>query len=583
MDNVEFALSGRPARENSRKERGAYFTPPAIADYLAGWAVGKNPHATVLDPTCGEAVFLLAAGRRLKELGAGGDTSHQLFGTDLHAESLKRSACLLSTHGLSASLCAGDFLEVPTPDQLGAPFPYMDAVIGNPPFIRYQVHNGSARKRSLSAALRQGVRLSGLASSWAGVLVHSSAFLKPDGRLAMVLPAELLTVNYAEPVRRWLRRRFASVHLVMFERLQFRDALERVVLLIAQGTGGCDAFALWDVEDAKDLAAMHGFDSLPVTPADEGKWSDLLLSIRQRQLFRRVTQEAFVPLSKLGATELGTVTGANSFFAISDSVKAQYGLDEDVLTPISPPGTRHLRGLSFTKADWTRLRISGERVWLLYPAVTSSSDALRRYVAEGERLGVPKAYKCSVRDPWWRPPVVKPPDLFFTYMSHRFPRLIANTAGVSYLNSMHGVKLHADVPRWIKSALPLLSLNSLSLLGAEVFGRSYGGGVLKMEPREAALLPVPSISVLESAWAKLRPDRSRLDRQLRQGRWTSVLARVDDVLLRQTIGLSGTEMAELHEAARALRDRRLGVEAGAIGGKAHRGQSGASGGVVGRA
>src|SRR5206468_8259796 len=107
--------------------------------------------------------------------------------------------------------------------------PAFDAVIGNPPFVRYQHHVGTMRRASLQAALRQGVRLSGLASSWAALLVHAGAFLKPNGRLAMVMPAELLTVGYAEPVRRWLRRRFANVNLVLFERLQFAEALENVV------------------------------------------------------------------------------------------------------------------------------------------------------------------------------------------------------------------------------------------------------------------------------------------------------------------------------------------------------------------
>jgi L-serine dehydratase len=51
----------------------------------------------------------------------------------------------------------------------------MDAVVGNPPFIRYQDHRGDARKRSAAAALAQGVRLSGLASSWAALLVHAVA------------------------------------------------------------------------------------------------------------------------------------------------------------------------------------------------------------------------------------------------------------------------------------------------------------------------------------------------------------------------------------------------------------------------
>lgn len=78
----------------------------------------------------------------------------------------------------------------------------MDAVIGNPPFVRYQEQAGDARKRSARAALAQGVRLSGLASSWVVLLVHACGFLKPDGRLTMVLPAELLTVHYAEPAAR---------------------------------------------------------------------------------------------------------------------------------------------------------------------------------------------------------------------------------------------------------------------------------------------------------------------------------------------------------------------------------------------
>ncbi len=34
--------------------------------------------------------------------------------------------------------------------------------------------------------------------------------------------------------------------------------------------------------------------------------------------------------------------------------------------------------------------------------------------------------------------------------------------------------------------LPLAFLNSATLFSAEMVGRSYGGGVLKLEPKEAA-------------------------------------------------------------------------------------------------
>uniref|UniRef100_UPI00404027B6 hypothetical protein n=1 Tax=Streptomyces sp. DSM 41540 TaxID=3448657 RepID=UPI00404027B6 len=78
----------------------------------------------------------------------------------------------------------------------------------------------------------------GLASSWAAFTVHAALFLRPGGRLALVLPAELLSVNYAAAVRKFLFDRFASVELVMFDEQVFPEAEADVVLLLADGYGG---------------------------------------------------------------------------------------------------------------------------------------------------------------------------------------------------------------------------------------------------------------------------------------------------------------------------------------------------------
>jgi hypothetical protein len=121
---------------------------------------------------------------------------------------------------------------------------------------------------------------------------------------------------------------------------------------------------------------------------------------------------------------------------------------------------------------------------------------------------------------------------------------------------MHGVRLVDDVPNEARDALPLLTLNSATMLGAEVLGRAYGGGVLKMEPSEAASLPVPSRAHLRSAWRMVCERRAEFDSALRLEDWRAVVSEVDRVLLKDAMGLDMQEIAALRNAAALLRVRR---------------------------
>src|SRR5579884_646823 len=287
----------------------------AIARYLADWAIASRGHARVLDPSCGEGVFLKAAGEVLCKLGTPpSEIGEQLYGVEINQEALQEARRVVAAEPFVPRLVAADFASLIPPTELFGDLGPFDAVVGNPPYVRYQLHTGLARRTAIEAALRQGVRLSGLASSWAALLVHAASFLKPDGRLAMVLPAELLTVGYAEPIRGWLRRRFGSVTLVLFERLQFHDALENVVLLLAEGAGGCSGFSLHHVRDADDLPPIQRDAASDVTPSTDRRWTDLLLPVTQVAAFEDIAGRHFVGLSAYGAPELGTVTGANGYF-----------------------------------------------------------------------------------------------------------------------------------------------------------------------------------------------------------------------------------------------------------------------------
>lgn len=539
-----------------RKARGAFFTPPQISRFIVDWAVRAGDNR-VLEPSCGDAGFLVSAAERLHLLSsseplpaAGG-----LHGVEVHPASAAAAAERLRAIGATAEIVVGDFFDV-------EPCARFDAVVGNPPYVRYQSFTGSARRRGLEAALAEGVRLSGLASTWAAFTVHASRFLKPHGRLGLVLPAELLTVNYAAPVRDFLLRRFARVRLIAFHERVFPGVLEEVVLLLAEGSGGAAGF---DVVHVRDVDGLALFGS-PVQPGDardtwspakrSGKWSPALVDSALLADHDAVAAGgSFLPLAHWGEVYLGGVTGNNDYFTLTRADADSLGIPSAELVPISPPGSRHLRGVSFTRADWVAGLAAGARGLLFRPAAVDPSPAALRYIAAGEQMGVHTAYKCRVRRPWWRVPLVRAPDLFLTYMNHRYPRLVANDAGVHPLNSLHGVKLRAGNEGMGRELLPLAHLNSLSLLSAEVVGRAYGGGMLKLEPREAVRWLAPSPDLVGAAAGPLGDLRAQLaDAPERDAE--DVIRSVDEILLRDALGLHGPALARIREARRQMISRR---------------------------
>lgn len=372
-----------------------------------------------------------------------------------------------------------------------------------------------------------------------------------------MLPAELLTVNYAAPVRRFLLKRFGQVRLVLFEDLVFPGVLEEVVLLLAEGEGPARHFAVYQAHDLDDLRFLEANRWSGFAPENEDKWTPALLSAEALSEYRSLIDAgAFVDLLHWGDTYLGAVTGCNRFFALTGEDVCRLRIPEGDLLRISPPGSRHLRELSFTTKAWEAASGEGSRCHLFYPASERLNAASRRYVEQGERDAVHKAYKCRVRTPWWRVPLVPRPDLLLTYMDHERPRLVCNGAGVRHLNSLYGVMLRPRLRGLGRDLLPISALNSLTLLGSEIVGRSYGGGLLKLEPKEADRMPVPSPSLTRAVASQLRAVRPELVKLLRQGELAQAVERIDHVVLRGQLGLNPSRLATLRRAREILFARR---------------------------
>ena len=179
---------------------------------------------------------------------------------------------------------------------------------------------------------------------------------------------------------------------------------------------------------------------------------------------------------------------------------------------------------------------------------------VRRYLEHGERLGVPDAFKCRTRSPWFCVPHVREPDAFLTYMSGSSPRLVSNDAGAVAPNNLHILKLHPITP-FSRHALAALWQTSLTRLSVELEGHALGGGMLKMEPTEAESVLLPAGL---AGNGRLETLARELDTLLREGSDRVAQSTADRELLIGGSGLTEKDCRSLRNAAEYLHARRYG-------------------------
>ena len=92
-------VTSTPVERRRRKSLGAFYSPRALVDPMVSWAVTRADQS-VLDPSCGDGVFLEAAARRLRDLGA----SPQRAASLLHAVDLNPDATRVTRDRLAAEL-----------------------------------------------------------------------------------------------------------------------------------------------------------------------------------------------------------------------------------------------------------------------------------------------------------------------------------------------------------------------------------------------------------------------------------------------------------------------------------------------
>jgi len=451
------------------KVRGAVYTPPRIASALTRWAV-RSAEDRVLDPACGEGVFLSAARTRLGDLGA---RQPVCLGVDID---MKTAA--------AAGVHCDDFFR------WARTAPKVDVVLGNPPFIRSHLFPEGSRALAFAGMAKLGLKPSRLMSTWAPFLALSCGLLNPGGRLAMVIPEELLAVGYAKELRQFLLRHFRRVAVCLPDEGIFSEVQQAVVLLLCdQEPAGPRGLC------TMSFSALEQGDFLALEPAAPwswtSKWSHLFLNAPERTLVNEWRQQmTWQPVSGYGRVEVGVVTGDNDFFLVNQGQASQFS--ERHLMPIIA-STKDLRGIKFGVDDFRRVLTENRPAFVLNVTEPAHqlSVALRSYLSEGEQRKVPLRYKCRIRSPWYAVPSLWECDAVLFRQSGEMPRMVHLAKRCAATDTIHRVT-------WRSPSLgrrhAASFMNTWTLLNAEVLGRSYGGGVLELMPSEANHLPLPEPS-----------------------------------------------------------------------------------------
>ena len=232
---------------DERHKYGQYYTRAEVVDLINSFCI-RTGQESIIDPACGGGTFLVRAYARKRELAP--DRNHaqmliDLFGVDISPFACHLTAINLATRDLIQEenyprIARADFFNVTTKGRfLSLPsharskglgksphhdveIPPLDAVIGNPPYVRQEdIKTDKAKGRNPRRGTKDYYRalvkkeaqakLSGRSDLHCYFWPHAYTFLKPDGWLCLLTSSQWLDVEYGFKLQDWILSKFKIV------------------------------------------------------------------------------------------------------------------------------------------------------------------------------------------------------------------------------------------------------------------------------------------------------------------------------------------------------------------------------------
>lgn len=468
---------------SSEKLRGGFYSPDVLVDLCLGRVntlIQGRTNLRLFEPSIGNGAFLRglhrhAIGRRIS----------QVCGIEIVPEEAGTAAQELERVGLQGTVIEANVLEWNR-----SATDRFDIAVGNPPYVRFQFLSAEDRQRAIGIGIDLGVPGTAVSNLWIPVFLLALSRLEPGGAFSLIVPMEFMTGVSASRVRTWLLENTRDLTIDLFKSGTFPAVLQEVVVLSGRRAGG----------QIEASPLVRFFDHNGGTRSWEHEvslaastWTGYLLTAEQLASWEYASAlKGIRRLGEVARFSVSTVTGANDFFCVSSATAAKYELTSWAIPLL--PRIRHAPGLIFDASEHDAIAKSDAPAWMVSFSSDLKSPFSRpksaSYVADGERRELHRRFKCRVRDPWFRVPVVPPGTLLLSKRSNVFPRVIVNRAGVVTTDTVYR---GAVVPRsnLIAEDIAASFHNSLTLLSVEIGGRSFGGGVLELVPSEIASLMIP--------------------------------------------------------------------------------------------
>lgn len=476
-----------------RKRFAQFFTPQAIASLMCKWIL-KNKPKTVLDPAVGLGIFPF----ELINI----NPSLEITGIDLdpiilsYARSVKKFA--------NVSFLEADFLNFEINNEY-------DAIIANPPYLRH--HDFSYKKNIFEEiGSRNNVKLSKLTNIYGLFILEICRRLKTGGRAAIIVPTEWTNANFGQAIKHFLLDRGFLKCFIYFshDSLQFSDALTTACILLIEKpklkieggftktiflNGQANLDDVWeciegDASSGPNIIVQNLLSSKLTTTK---KWDFVI----QNEALDHIT--GLVPLRKLAKTRRGIATGANEFFHVPYEFAVNKGIALNHLVPCIGKSA-DVSGLIFDTNDLSGLIKNNRRTHLIDISDEPNANE-QAYLSEGEKTGLPKRYLLAARKKWYQMESRPPAPIWAAVFGRLGLRYIRNSAGIRNLTTFHCIYPFDESPEF-SDALTLCLNSRFIQERSRTQHRVYGGGLLKVEPKDILEIEVPDISSLPNATIK---------------------------------------------------------------------------------